>query len=38
MTQNDPTEAWMDLADAVTLLRDQIAEAQDRLASGGTRA
>lgn len=35
MTQNDPTETWMDLADAVTLLRDQIAEAQDRLASGG---
>ncbi|MGX2996530.1 trypco2 family protein [Streptomyces sp. JNUCC 64] len=23
---------WMDLADAITLLRDQIAEAQDRIA------
>ncbi|MFC8869756.1 trypco2 family protein [Streptomyces sp. NPDC057148] len=26
-------EEWMDLADAVTLLRDQIAEAQDRIAA-----
>ncbi|MBH5131231.1 hypothetical protein I3J14_13870 [Streptomyces sp. HB-N217] len=26
-------EEWMDLADAITLLRDQIAEAQDRIAA-----
>lgn len=30
-------EEWMDLADAITLLRNQVAEAQDRIsaASGG---
>ncbi|AOR31087.1 hypothetical protein BFF78_08560 [Streptomyces fodineus] len=34
-----PDEGWMDLADAITLLRDQIAEAQDRIAgpAGGDR-
>ncbi|WP_339131867.1 trypco2 family protein [Streptomyces sp. f51] len=26
-------EEWMDLADAIALLRDQIAEAQDRIAA-----
>ncbi|MER5386380.1 trypco2 family protein [Streptomyces sp. NPDC002688] len=26
-------QEWMDLADAITLLRDQVAEAQDRIAS-----
>ncbi|MCX4671823.1 hypothetical protein OG453_34930 [Streptomyces sp. NBC_01381] len=26
-------QEWMDLADAITLLRDQIAEAQDRIAA-----
>ncbi|MFD3883045.1 trypco2 family protein [Streptomyces microflavus] len=25
-------QEWMDLADAITLLRDQVAEAQDRIA------
>lgn len=28
-----PDEEWMDLADAITLLRDQIAEAQNRIAT-----
>ncbi|QXE35086.1 hypothetical protein KQY30_13200 [Streptomyces sp. GMY02] len=28
---NGPDGRWMDLADAVTLLREQIAEAQDRI-------
>ncbi|MCX5529800.1 hypothetical protein OG785_04390 [Streptomyces sp. NBC_00006] len=26
-------QGWMDLADAITLLRDQVAEAQNRIAS-----
>lgn len=32
-------QEWMDLADAITLLRDQVAEAQDRIAApaGGDR-
>ncbi|MGW5640907.1 trypco2 family protein [Streptomyces sp. NPDC003832] len=33
-------QEWMDLADAITLLRDQVAEAQDRIADpagGGPR-
>jgi hypothetical protein len=28
---------WLDLADAITLLRDQVAEAQDRLAIDGEK-
>lgn len=31
MSANGSDEAWMDLADAITLLRDQVAEAQDRI-------
>ncbi|MFJ4524025.1 trypco2 family protein [Streptomyces sp. NPDC088810] len=30
-------QEWMDLADAITLLRDQVAEAQDRIADPAGR-
>jgi hypothetical protein len=30
---NGSDQEWMDLADAIALLRDQIAEAQDRIAN-----
>ncbi|MGW0828045.1 trypco2 family protein [Streptomyces sp. NPDC002845] len=37
MSANGSDEEWMDLADAITLLRDQIAEAQDRIAAPAGR-
>ncbi|MGW1998190.1 trypco2 family protein [Embleya sp. NPDC001921] len=36
MSNPGGTERWMDLADAITLLREQIAEAQKRIAEPGT--
>ncbi|MFE2587653.1 trypco2 family protein [Streptomyces anthocyanicus] len=38
MTSTDGTgEDWLDLADAIALLRNQVTEAQDRLAAGHDR-
>lgn len=37
MNNNEDKTDWLDLADAIELLRDQIAEAQDRLVADGDK-